>query len=607
MPEQPARHFWSDALAVAFGSLMTLCVSGYQFGRGNHTVYLLEGLHLARPELLDKDWFVTSTLQYHAMFSWVTAMLMRLHWLEGGFLLGYIAIILLWHIAWLKFTQRLGGSRFAYVVSVLLYYLSAAGIGLGVYQFLQDGCFLPSNVANVALLWGFYLWVTRRPLAAGICFGAAGLFHLNYAMVGVGAWVALLAWDWRDRRRTPLSPSMRTGKRIPIILGSLIALGPSLFNVTLALRMKLSETGSIPLDRFVEVYVHFRHTHHFDPLHWPNALWISFLWPFPLAVWAWLRTYRQTIADEAHRDLLRQTARVFALMLALQVVTFLFAGVWYVSEALVQLMLWRFSVYVKLLTCIGAAWALVDARLIGRRPSRVLLFAVPVLLVGIITVLLHGTGMLQGQSIDVARTALTEHLPAIALFVGLCAIIAFASLPPSAKPTSGAVCAMGVAFCFAVAIVGWNRGLLGWGMTPETVDSDYLNLCHWARDNTPVDAVFLVPPQDTVFRLEAQRAIVVNFKHVPQLSGELMEWVGRLEEVLGTSDLEHFPHGYVETMRALDQRYNAQPPEELLRIAGKYSARYIVTSRDWGPRYQTMLIRRESGHYFVYDRGLTRQ
>jgi len=157
--------------------------------------------------------------------------------------------------------------------------------------------------------------------------------------------------------------------------------------------------------------------------------------------------------------------------------------------------------------------------------------------------------------------------------------------------------------CAGVAIFGWNRGLLGWGMTPEQVDADYLNLCHWARDNTPINAVFLVPPEETAFRLEAQRAIVVNFKHVPQLSGELMVWLDRLEAVLGTTDLEHFPHGYVQTMRALDEQYNRREPRELLDVAGKLNARYVVVSRDWGEAYRNMLVHEESGHYFVYDRG----
>src|SRR5881394_2715283 len=97
-----------DALAIAVGTLMTLCVSGYQFGRGNHTVYLLEGLRLNDPSLFRAVWFVTSTLQYHAIFSYLTALLMRLHILEISFLSGYLLIAIFWHIAWLLFTRALG-------------------------------------------------------------------------------------------------------------------------------------------------------------------------------------------------------------------------------------------------------------------------------------------------------------------------------------------------------------------------------------------------------------------------------------------------------------------------------------------------------------------
>jgi len=144
-----ADAFWPDALAIAIGTLITLIVSGYQFGRGNHTVYLLEGLRIADPTLFHNDWFVTWTLQYHAIFSWFTAVLMKLDILQPAFLVCYVALAILWHVAWLKFTRRLGGSRTTYLFSVVLFYLSAAGIALGVYQFLQDGCFLPSNVSTM--------------------------------------------------------------------------------------------------------------------------------------------------------------------------------------------------------------------------------------------------------------------------------------------------------------------------------------------------------------------------------------------------------------------------------------------------------------------------
>ncbi|MBC8106846.1 MAG: hypothetical protein H7Z14_09680, partial [Anaerolineae bacterium] len=249
--------FWPDALTIAIGTLITLVVSGYQFGRGNHTVYLLEGLRIADPTLFRNDWFVTSTLQYHAIFSWFTALLMKLDILESAFLIGYILLAILWHVAWLKFTQRLGGSRVTYLFSVILFYLSAAGIALGVYQFLQDGCFLPSNVSTIAMLWGFYFWTTDRRIAASLCLGIAGMFHLNFAVMVVAMWVALALWDLIDARfnRDRATPSILSWR---MLVGSTLVFIPSLFNIIHALQVKLRESGSIPLEEFVNIYVRFR-------------------------------------------------------------------------------------------------------------------------------------------------------------------------------------------------------------------------------------------------------------------------------------------------------------------------------------------------------------
>ena len=57
---------------------------------------------------------------------------------------------------------------------------------MGIYQFFQDSSFLASNIANVAMLWAFYLWIIDRRFWSAFCFGVAGLSHLNYAIVGVG-------------------------------------------------------------------------------------------------------------------------------------------------------------------------------------------------------------------------------------------------------------------------------------------------------------------------------------------------------------------------------------------------------------------------------------
>jgi len=106
-------------------------------------------------------------------------------------------------------------------------------------------------------------------------------------------------------------------------------------------------------------------------------------------------------------------------------------------------------------------------------------------------------------------------------------------------------------------------------------------MCRWARDanNTPVDAIFLVPPEEEPFRYAAQRAIVVNFKGVPPLRGELPEWRDRLKAVLDLDDLHSLPRGMTAAAEAIEQRYDALPPAHLAAVARRYNARYVLLSR----------------------------
>ena len=272
-----ARVDSSGLFSLVFGMALTLIVSGYQFGRGNLTVYLLDGLRALHPELLRNDWFVTHTLQYHAVFSALTAVLMKLDILQPAFLVGYLFLVLLWHLAWRGIVHAIGADDRTYVLSVVLFYLSAAGISIGVFQFLQDACFLPSNVANIAMLWAFYCWMCDRRMASGIWFGIAGLFHVNFAAMAIGMWTVLVGWQWFSGRR-----EWKQDRQL--WWGTIALFVPSVFNLAMTVPDEFRHGGTMSMVDFVRVYVRFRHAHHFDPVHWPMALWLSFLWVIPVAV-----------------------------------------------------------------------------------------------------------------------------------------------------------------------------------------------------------------------------------------------------------------------------------------------------------------------------------
>jgi hypothetical protein len=566
----------ATSCAVLLGCCITLTIRGYQFGQSNHTVYLLSALRFNDANLLANDWFTTQTLQYHGAFARLSAALDRLGVIRAAFLLGYLSLVAFWHIAWLRLTVALGGTLRVYLLSVILFFLSAAGLGLGMYDFLQDSALLPSNIANVAMLWGVYFWITRRSALAGVALGLAGLFHLNHALVAIGLWCALLLWD-RLVCHPERSRSFAALRMTALLVGTVSVLVLSAVSIVPALRALSTGSPKLPLREFVDLYVRLRHPHHYDPSSWPAALWITFLWPIPL----WIAVARRWPAAAAKRE----AAQVFLLLLALQLLALVFAGLWYASETLIQLSLYRFSIYLKLMSCIGAAL------LLGRNPRRPVLFWVAVIAAAVAVVARFTLTRIAGD---------LNPLLLLAALLLCCAVFD----RPAAAAAAPAVLAAVIAIVAGATLISRmsNAHFLGLGVLMNPQDSpDYHRLCIYARDHTPIDAIFLAPPSEQEFRLTARRAIVVNFKGVPQLSAELSEWRDRLARVLDLpSTLDALPRGrFDHALAAIAKRYDELSADHLIAVAREYHARYVIAARVLDMPGATLVF--ESGPYHLYD------
>lgn len=517
----------SSLSSLALGVLTTLVIRGYRFGESNHAVYLVDAIRRLDPSLLSNDWWANSTLQYHFVFNAMTAALMRAGVLEPAFLAGYLLLAVLLHVAWRRLVRTLGASDGTYLISVALYYVLAGGVGLGMYHFLQDSAFLPSNIANVAMLWGIYFWISGRPTSASVCLGIAGLFHINHALAGIGLWAGATLFE---RRRLASTPWW---------IGAAMLLALSAVQIVPAIRIVLSRSGKLPTGEFVDLFVRLRHPHHFDPSAWHWGVWAAFLVPIPFAIVA----ARKACAAE-NSDARRRAGGLFVLFAAMTVFALLTAGFFFAGETFVQLNWYRFTIYPKLLSCVAVA------------------------------------SLLWGENRR-ARVAVVGGL--VAVGVGAIAVAASSGLlvAPTARSPLG------------LKLVGLQGD-----------DGGYLELAEWARENTPRDALFLVPPDEESFRIHARRAIVVNFKGVPQLSAELPEWRDRLSFVLDldTQGLLNLPQPLGRTMSAIRSRYVALPSAHHVRIANAYAADYIVLCRPAESSAGMRLVYSDSsGHYFLYD------
>jgi hypothetical protein len=102
---------------------------------------------------------------------------------------------------------------------------------------------------------------------------------------------------------------------------------------------------------------------------------------------------------------------------------------------------------------------------------------------------------------------------------------------------------------------------------------DWRAICKWALEETPDDAVFLVPRLSHTFRWYSNRAEVVTRKDLPQDARSIVEWWERLADIYdaGTpSPLDSLAPVGAERLRILGERYGAgyvvSRPDETLAL-----------------------------------------
>ncbi len=104
-----------------------------------------------------------------------------------------------------------------------------------------------------------------------------------------------------------------------------------------------------------------------------------------------------------------------------------------------------------------------------------------------------------------------------------------------------------------------------------TDHASWQQACHWAREHTPSDSLFLVPRFGQTFIWHAHRADVVNWKDIPQDAAGIVDWQNRYANIYyDNRDGEHKP------FRSLA----SQGTSRLRKLAQKYNASHVITLND---------------------------
>ena len=96
----------------------------------------------------------------------------------------------------------------------------------------------------------------------------------------------------------------------------------------------------------------------------------------------------------------------------------------------------------------------------------------------------------------------------------------------------------------------------------------WLDVCRWARENTPPEAVFITPRQSSTFKWHSGRNESVTWKDMPQDAASIEKWWQRLRDCFGT--------GQQDPNNRWHQSLAELGDEKLRELAKKYAAQYAV-------------------------------
>ena len=131
-----------------------------------------------------------------------------------------------------------------------------------------------------------------------------------------------------------------------------------------------------------------------------------------------------------------------------------------------------------------------------------------------------------------------------------------------------------VALAAVLVAVGPLRARIG----PLAQDTNVAAVEAWARERTPTDALFVVPPSNTSFRTASRRSVAITFKPTAFQEGSTHVWYDRLMTVAPRAR-EASGRGFAFA-DALDAAYAANAPADWRRLVEAWDVDYALVDRE---------------------------
>ena len=589
-------------LALAVQAILLL---GYKFGEVNHNEQLPMILRAIDPNYLRSDWIVGANdgFNHRWFYSQLMALLSRVFGVEGAFYAVYLGAMALWTTGLFALmrdswrgdqngdqndgqTRQIIGAGAVFAPLLLLF--NDWGT---ISNSVGFGSLVPALLAFALMIW--FAVALRRGwwIGAGVLLFAAGLLH---AQIGPLSGIFILFAHFYALRGAPneqSQPNARDFRRFwPLwILGIAVPLGLALISDDKRPLSPAQEREAL------EILAYVRHPWHYVPTSWTRTQW--------LGEFAWLGVL--FVARAATRP-----SRFLDGML-LAVAAFCLSGFlpFLIDKLfpLVKLQHFRMTIWFQIIGSLYLARYLAqlwcDQSAVRRVAGAVLLGAmlwqIPTIMGEKYRVLLplslFGFWWFEKRARDSQKLSwatLLWLLPWTPLW--------FALKPARGIATDGIIATVsvlgllwlwqnrrGVAVRAAqgALVLGALVLLSAWRpldplsarfakrVKPHLINSGPdAPMQAWARQNTPRDAIFIIPPDLQTFRLKAERAVVADFKVFPWSDAGLLDWRARITDLCGGQKL---PLGYNQKSE-LKTAYASLNAAQVAALSRRYKARYFL-------------------------------
>ncbi len=568
-------------LSLIIGIVATLW--HYKFGVGDQLDHLIFVYKTLDKEFLVNDAYASlvTSFSVRTYFAYFIAFFSKIF----GVSLVYFVLSLVSNLMLAIFTYLtalfLTNEKLSGIISCILV-MTITTINMGDITTLYSTGLAPDRLALPFVIAAFYFALKNKPLAVALLCGFASLFHvLLGAVIGAVLLFAIFILEISKTKKVSIRPFI-----IPAILFLLF------ISATL-IPFFLANTQHIPTNEFVDIYAFFRVPHHLVPsfIFASNILIRSILFFLGAFVAGYLLYSKFNVSKQSLIIFLL----VASILIALCFIGYLFVEV-FPSRLGVSLQAFRYLTVLKWMafvligSYVGLLLAKKDTLINGvytfaSTLSPVLLFATFVYelfcflnkneRLKLFTKPIFGLFMVVAYLLYKATNPETVVL---FIWLGLALILVYLNRKWFYLLLSAFLLIVGLNSTILRDVEFQNPKINTWFssnyrpvFTYDGYTNNVFDVCRFIEKNTPVNAVFLTPPEMAELGTVAKRASVVSFKMAPFTDMAIRDWKNRLDFCYGTSHELGF-----DAERALSENYCSICDEHILEIKKTYGITYAV-------------------------------